>query len=143
MILTPVRGGGSGSSAPQTVEANCVPTDAAGDVVYVSADKSDGRYNIAKVNIDHTDTWRAIGIGVIKRKLSGIVCEVQLSGLLEGVYTGLTPGRRMFADTNSRLAYSPPSVPLTGRRLSQKIAYTMAADVLWIAPEEPIALQQA
>lgn len=143
MILTPVRGGGGSSAAPQLIEANCVPTDSAGDVVYVSADKSDGRFNIAKVNIDHSESWRAIGIGVIKRKLSGIVCEVQLGGLLEGVYTGLTPGRRMFADVNSRLAYTPPSVPFSGRRISQKIAYVMASDILLIVPEEPIALQQA
>lgn len=145
MIPTPMRGGGGGSGPAPTdqdiVDAACSSGDTVGDVVYVLADKVGLLYSVTKVDIDNAESWRAIGIGVIKSKSETTVCKVQLGGLLQGVYTGLLPGRRLFINTSSRLSLSPPPAPVSGRRLSQRIAYAMASDTILIDPKEPIALQ--
>lgn len=145
MIPTPMRGGGGGAGPTPTtdeiVDAACTSGDAPGDVVYVNADKIGTLYTVTKVDIDNAESWRAIGIGVIKSKSDLTTCKVQLGGLLVGVYTGLTPGRRMFVNTSSKLSPNPPPAPLAGRRLSQRIAYAMASDTLLIDPKEPIGLQ--
>jgi hypothetical protein len=140
MIPTPMRRGGGGST--QEIDAVCAAGDAIGDVVYISADKVGSLYSVAKVDIDNAAPWRGIGIGVVKSKPTATTCRVQLGGLLQGVYSGLTPGRRLFVNTSSQLSPAPPAPPVSGRRLSQRIAYAVSADTILIDPKEPIALQQ-
>lgn len=137
MILQPARA----AATPQIIRAACDAARQPKDVVYVHADKVGDLYQVTLVNIDSATTVEAIGVGVIRAKRSATVCEVQLGGLLDGVYTGLTPGRRLFVDTSGRLSESPPSQPISGRRLSQRVAFAMASDVIFVAPAEPIGLQ--
>ena len=137
MILQPARV----AAAPLIVRAECAAARAVGDVVYVSAPKIGNLYQVSLVNIDSANPIVAIGIGVIKAKRTATECEVQLGGLLDGVYTGLTPGARLFVNTSGRLASTPPGHPITGRRLVQRVAYAMDADVILVNPFEPIGLR--
>lgn len=144
MILQPVTGAG-GSGATDVLDANCLSTDAVKDVVHIAGDKGGGRYTVTKVDIAAVSAVDAVGVGVIISKDSGdpTLCQVQISGLLEDVYTGLTPGRRLFIGTNSQLTETPPAHPLTGTRLVQKMGYALASNVVLVAPEEPMRLRAA
>lgn len=139
MILQPVFvRGSSGGGTDFSIQANCDAGVSEGDVVYVSSDKVGSYYQVAKVDIDNTDSVQAIGIGIVSSKSSSTTCTVYLSGVLPGVYSGLTPGKRLFVDTSARLVQTPPSRPLSGKRIVQKVAYALASDTILIRPEEPI-----
>jgi hypothetical protein len=143
MILQPVTGAGASGSATNILDANCLSTDSVKDVVYISGDKGGGRYTVTKVNTAHAEAHRAIGIGVLIQKgVDPTLCKVQISGPLADLYTGLTPGRRLFVGTDSRLTETPP-VPSTGSALLQKIGYALASNVVLVAPEEPSRLLAA
>lgn len=137
MILESATGASSaGTGISQTVEANCAAGDAVKDIVYVSGPKAGGRYTVSKVNITSVTVEAAIGIGIITSKSASTICTVQLFGLMSGVYTGLTPGKRLFAGIDARLTEVAPS-PATGKLLQQRIGYAMSDDTVLIAPMEP------
>lgn len=137
MILYPVQGGSSGTG-PQVILANCDAGDLVGDAVRISSDKVAGLFTVSKVDIDSAAGNDAFSAGVIISKSDPLTCRVQWGGVLEGVYSGLTPGFRLFVDENSRLQEGPPARPSTGRRLVQELAYALASDTILINPLAPI-----
>lgn len=137
MILQPVAGAGRG--AAHIVDANCQISDAVKDVVHVSGDEVGGIYTVTKVDIAATDAVEAIGIGVITEKLTSTTCRVQLNGPLVGVYTGLTPGRRLFVGNLGQLVEAPP-LPSSGASLIQKMGYALSSSAVMLAPAEPSRL---
>jgi hypothetical protein len=116
----------------------CAATDAVGDVVRFSGDKVGNRYQVTKVNIDSLATMPAIG--VILRKTSATECEVQTSGALKGVYSGLTPNLTLFIGTDSRLTHTVTPQPTTGPRAHQIMGVASATTEVLLGVKSPIIL---
>ena len=135
MILYPVQGGQGGS---RVIAAHCSSSDLVGDAVRVSGDRVTGMYTVSKVDIDAVTGNEAVSMGVIISKSSSVTCQVQWRGVLQGIYSGLTPGSRLFVNELSRLQEGPPARPATGRRLVQELAYVLANDTILIKPLSPI-----
>lgn len=125
------------------VECACLSTDQVGDAVYVSGPKVGGLYSVSKVDIDDEVTPNMVAMGIIKEKISATQCFVQTTGILTGVYTGLTPGARLFVDTDGGLLEGPPPPSPTARRLYQYIAVAMSADAIMIDPQPPTRMDYA
>ena len=140
MILQPVFGGRGGGGALIEV-ANCDPGDLVGDAVYVSTDKVSGLITVTKVNIDSSTGNESVSVGVIISKSDPSTCRVQFGGTVEGLYTGLTPGNRIFVNESSRLQDTPPDRPTTGKRVMQEVAYALASDLILINPLSPIRVR--
>lgn len=120
----------------QYILAYCLPTDAVGDVVYITGDKIGERYQTTKIDIDDIST--VPGIGIIVQKTAATECVVQVSGILRDVYVGLTPNKPLFAGLDARLTETPPSAPGSGRRAIQIIGQAIASSDLLIQPKPPI-----
>ena len=118
--------------------ANCDAADLVGDAVYISADKVGDRYQVRKVDVDDvSDPFKAMSMGIINTKTASTECTVRIGGVLEGVYTGLTPGKRLFVGTDARPNHSPFTHPVTGKRIIQKVGYAIASNAIIVSPEEP------
>jgi hypothetical protein len=121
--------------ATVTFDALCLSTDQLGDVVYISGDKIGSYYQVAKVDI--TTTTKMPAIGIIVQKLTSTTCVVMYSGEVTGLYTGMTPGETMFANSSSQLSETPPGAPTTGIVAVQAIAYSLSSDTIVVKPELP------
>lgn len=117
------------------LDANCLTTDSVGDVVYATGDRVGGKYQVSKVDIDNADIRKAIAYGIITAKATTTDCTVQAGGVIDGTFSGFTPGRRLFVQTDATLSESPPGYPGAGTRVVQEFAYIPAADVMIVAPK--------
>lgn len=113
---------------PTRLRASCLATDLVGHAVRITGDKAGGLYQVTRVDIDAVDAQEARAIGVIVVKADTTTCVVQTSGLVSGVWSGLTPGQLMFVRSDATLSNTPPSRPTTGKRTIQALAYAVAAD---------------
>jgi hypothetical protein len=100
--------------------AVCSTAEAVGDPVYIFAPPVLGVYNVRKVSI--TDTVKMPAIGVVKEKLTDTSCRILVCGILEGAYSGLTPGYMLYAAQYGGLVHSAglPD-PLVTRHYAQII----------------------
>lgn len=99
MILQPVNSGGG--ATPTTAKAECLPTDEVGDAVYIRGPRTGSRYLVAKCDPSDSSKMPSWGI-IIQKEIGGTECVVQISGLMQGYYTGLTPGRRYFVGLDGK-----------------------------------------
>jgi len=94
--------------SPRTLPATCQASDAAGDCVYVTGDMSGGRYLVSKS--DPNDPAKLPAIGVLVAKLTATECTIQVEGALEGLYSGLLPGRLLYVGNDGRPTHAIPAV---------------------------------
>jgi hypothetical protein len=119
--------------------AFCFSTDAVGDAVYIMGDRVGERYQVTKVDIDNITHVPAIGVIIFKT--SSTECVVQTQGILQGVYTGLTPQKPLFIGTDSRLTeIVTPHKPTPGRRALQIMGQGIASTELLLDVKSPIIL---
>lgn len=123
----------------QAIAAYCLATDVVGDVVYIVGPKIGNRYQVSRVDIDNPVKW--LGIGIVIYKSGTTICVVQTNGLVQNVYTGLTPNANLFVDTNGRLREGPPGRPGSGRRTVQPMGRVLASADLLLSVESPIILR--
>lgn len=114
--------------------ANCLASDEVGHAVRSSSDKVAGLYQVTRVDIDSTVAEEARAVGIISAKSDATTCVVRTAGSIEGVFTGLTPGKQLFVGTDAFLTHTPPAQPSSGQRLIQSVAYATASDAVVIAP---------
>jgi len=81
--------------------ANCLATDDVGDCVRITGTKVGNRFQVTKV--DPANSGEDQAVGIIVRKDDPTNCIVQFHGPMRGVYTGLTPGKRYWVGSDSRL----------------------------------------
>jgi hypothetical protein len=103
--------------------AQCSAAESAGDVVYVSGEVG-GVPQVRTLDIDSDSKRDAVGMVIEK---NGTECVVQRAGLVEGIYSGLTPGGRLWIDTAGRLDHTRPSRPSSGDRLLQSGGIALGA----------------
>jgi hypothetical protein len=134
---------GIGGGLTGAFRAYCYATDRPGDAVYIMGDKVGSTYQVTRVDIDDSDPVVAIAVGVIHSKQSPALCTVRVSGELDGVYTGLPPGRLVFVGTDGRLTVTPPARPLAGTRVLNAVGYTLASGAIMVRVASPARLQSA
>lgn len=120
------------------VIADCLATNAVGDMVRVYADEVAGVYQVMDLDILSTD-WH-LPVGMITRKLSSTRCAVQVGGEVKGIYTGLTPGKPLFINTASRLQHAVPSHPATGVTWIHPAAQALSSSTVLLRIQSPVKL---
>jgi hypothetical protein len=92
-----------GISVPPTFEGTCSTSEAVGDVVFVNGPGKDVR------KTDIADPNKVSSVGVVISKPTTTTCVVQVSGLISGIYTGLTPNSRYFLGADARPTATKPT----------------------------------
>jgi hypothetical protein len=96
-------------AAGRYFDANCQPSDAAFNCVYVTG-VSMGSPDVTTVNPSNPATMPAVGI--IVEKYSATDCLVQVFGLITGIF-GLVPGQRYFVGPGGTVTTPAPVPPAT------------------------------
>lgn len=95
-----------------TIDANCLASDAVGDCVYVTGPKVGDLYQVSKADpLDGANKMPAIGILV--EKLDSTTCKVQVTGILDNTTPSVTPGKVVFVSAAGLLTHSL-AVPVPG-----------------------------
>jgi len=126
------------SSRAQVFAANCLASDTVGDVVYITGDKLGLFYQVTQVDIDDLTKMPAAGVIIVKG--SSTECIVQYAGIIQNIYTGLTPQLSLFVGTNGRLTHTVPPHPTTGPRVHQMMGIAIATTALLLDIKSPIIL---
>lgn len=113
-------------TAERVISVTCQTTDAVGDLVYVMA----GNRVVKKADV--LDYYGMPAIGIILTKPTTATAQVQISGLVRGLYTGLSPGRLYFVGLDGRPNMAPPTGP--ARRFVQPIGTAVDTNVLFLQP---------
>lgn len=127
---------GSAGISSQVFQATCDASDSVGNAVYISGPAVVGVYDVRTVDI--TDASKAPAIGIIIKKLDATTCIVQITGIVTGVFSGLTPGQHLFVTAVGNLTQTPPSAPVSGIKYIQAVAYAIADDTVKMEIHAPI-----
>ena len=100
--------------------ANCLPTDTVGDIVYFSGDSVGGILQVTRVDI--LDPSKVPGIGVILSKNSPVECMILRYGILN--VSGLIPGKTYFTGLDGRPTLQRPT-PVSGMAFVQVLGVAM------------------
>ncbi len=138
MILHPVV---SESVDLSRLNANCTVDTEIGDMVYINGDVVGGLYQVGRCNID---TIHRRPVGMVISKSTSTRCLIQRYGLLDGFYTGLTPGRHVFLGTGdgAKLTQTPPDRADSNVRYLQIAGMALASNVIDLTILEPSRLSK-
>lgn len=126
--------------ARAVVSANCQPTDQVGRAVHITGDRVGDLYQVTTVDIEDDATIPSLGI--IISKSSSTTCLVQLTGLVEGLLTGLTPDGVIFIAPDGSLTQTKPTANVApGFVWVQHMGQAMASDVFILNPQTPRKLK--
>lgn len=116
------------------IEANCLSSDAVGNCVYITGPRIGGYYQVATAD-PHNGAVKMPAIGVVKTKLSPTLCKVQVTGLMEGVATGLTPGRVVFVSSTGTITHNIATPAVGQLAYIQSMGVAFSSDVVMIIPD--------
>lgn len=85
------------------LNANCDNSVLVGDCVYIIS-FMDSVYTVGRADMRHVSKLPTVGIVVTKE--SSTKCVVQLSGLIEGIYSGLLIGKSVFVGLDGQITQS-------------------------------------
>jgi hypothetical protein len=109
--------------------ANCLASLAVGDLVYLSAAKAGGLYQVRLADPAAPATMPAVGAVVSKD--AATLCVVRFHGPLLGVYSGLTPGAKYVVGTDGRPATAgDPNYPSSSEYFQQVGVATDTTELL-------------
>ena len=112
--------------------ADCPAGAAVGELVYFSADKVAGVYQVDVVDWD--DESKMPARAMIVRK-TGTRCIIQMGGNVRDVYTGLTPQSDLFVGSSGRLTQTLPGGAVPAVRCIQRAAFALSSSVVRLTPE--------
>jgi hypothetical protein len=121
------------------ITADCPVGAVIGDMVFASSDRVGGIYQVDLCEIDSVNKRP---IGMVKTKSAPTRCIIQVQGLIEGIYTGLTVGRPLFlgVGVGARLVQISPGHPNSGKRYHQIAGTALASDVISLDLQSPMVL---
>lgn len=123
-------------SSPELVQADCQTADEIGDIVKISADAVGGIYQVEKLDV--TSDPSELIFGLIISKATSTRCFVRVGGRVEGLYTGLTPGKMLYVGMDSKLTHSVPTRPPVGVKSIYHAALALSNDTLLLNFQPPI-----
>ena len=129
-----VGGLATDSAAQAFLQAYCFSTDSVGDVVYIMGPMVGDFYQVTQV--DHTDPSKMPGVGIIRSKDAATQCVVQTRGIVVGLYTGLTPGRRLLVQDDGRPGHGFTRAT-TGVKLLQGLGVALSSTDIFLSIETP------
>lgn len=112
--------------------AACLDTDSIGDCVYVRSNPVGGIYQVTRCDPSNLSKFPAVGI--IRSKTSATACEVQFSGILAGVYGGMTFGKPLFVGAAGDLVHQPPDPAPGSYMYWQSIGSALGDEEVLIVP---------
>ena len=124
----------------KTMLANCLSTDSAGKCVYITGPRS-GLYQVTTAEPQDGST-KMPAIGVIIQKPTSVTCEVQLSGELDGLLSGFTPGRVLFVAVDGSLTHTIPTAAVGQLAYIQSMGVALSDDVVLVMPDFSIIKRQ-
>lgn len=116
----------------QLATAICDTTDAVGDFVYVSGNKSGSDYSVAKA--DPTTYAKIPAVAVITYKITATKAVIQFKGEVKNIYTGLTPGKTYFLGTAATPTDTPPVPGIGQKAYVQIIGVATDSTILRLLP---------
>lgn len=123
-----------------TLNVVCSPSDIVGACVTVSGIASPDVYNVATVDLTQWDPGTAIGVLISKNTATtGIV---QVSGIVKGVYVGLTPGATYVASVSGQITRTPPAPGIGQRIFVQKMGWAMGVNEFLVSPSVTVTIRQ-
>ena len=116
----------------------CLNTDVVGACVRIAGAYSGGYYQVETVDL--TDWAGGIAVGMLVSKSDTTHGIVKVSGVIDGLYTGLTPGLTYVAGTNGQLV-RPAPVPLVSQRLYvQPMGWALSTDKFLLSPSPHVTI---
>lgn len=115
---------------------DCLATDDVKDCVRITGPKVLNRYQVTKM--DPTVSGEDQAVAVIIKKYSPTDCIMQFHGPLRDVYTGLTPGKRYWIGTDSRLTTAVGVPAVGGVFYLQFMGVATSDDEILIDPHVPV-----
>ena len=114
--------------------ANCLASDSVGNCVVITGSKIGDYYQVETMDpvLDGTDQ----AVAVITEKSSPTECVIQFHGLLSGVYSGLTAGKRLYVGIDGQLTHTPPS-PAGGVLYLQLMGVAIDDEEVMLDPHVP------
>jgi hypothetical protein len=122
----------------ETFWANCPSNILVGDMVRISGVKIGEYYQVSLCNIDAPDNRT---VGMVVEKLSPVICLVRVSGVVDGVYSGLIPGKHLFINNNARLSHTPPPA-VSSKRYVENAGMAISDNVVLLAIKAPLVMAQ-
>lgn len=121
---------GGAATQPGVYSAACPSLMAVGDLARPVASTE-----TAVDFIDVNDLTQMPAIGVVTQKPSPTTAVVQTSGIVTGVFSGLSPGQRYFSGKNSRPALAAALIPAPGELLfHQPIGLAIDYSIMLMTP---------
>jgi hypothetical protein len=114
------------------LDGKCLATDDVGDCVYATGTATAGVYPVTKV--DPAQYSPPLAFGIIIDKEDATTCKVRLSGLVAGIYGGMTPGDRMFLAPDGGLTNVVPAPAVGGYMMIQPMGIAVSDDAIAINP---------
>lgn len=119
--------------APDHALANCLSSDAVGDLVCITGNLVAGKYQVTKANPVALSSMPAVG--AITSKTSATNCTIYFWGAIGGIWSGLTPGRIYFVGDDGTIALIPPVPTLSRPQIYiQHVGVAIGTDVLMLNP---------
>jgi hypothetical protein len=119
--------------APDHALANCLSTDAVGDLVYITGARVAGKYQVTKA--DPVALASMPVMAAIIAKTSATNCTIQFWGAIGGIWSGMTPGRIYFTGDNGTISLLPPAPTILRPTIYvQHVGVAMGDDVLMFNP---------
>lgn len=132
--------GPAGSSASDIeLPAECLSTDLVGACVRITGAFSGGYYQVSTVDL--TDWSGGIAVGMLVSKSDSTHGIVRVSGIVEGIYTSLTPGLNYVIGTDGQLVRPGPT-PLVSQRLYiQTMGWAISTDRFLLVPSPHVTIR--
>lgn len=119
--------------SPNNITANCLSSDEVGKCVRITGPATGDVYQVTTAApLDGGGTMPAVG--VIIRKVSTTTCTVQVDGLVEGVFSGLTPGKVLFVSEEGGLEHTPMTPPTGWTAYIQSMGVALSTEVVLLKP---------
>jgi hypothetical protein len=112
--------------------ANCLASDAAGDIVRITAAKTANLFNVTRIDISVSGDPPAVGL--IVKKYTTTTCLVQFHGPYRGVLSGLVPGTAYSVGTDGRVASVGDLNYPGSTQVNQQIGVATSSDELLVHP---------
>lgn len=116
------------------LDASCLTTDNVGDLVYFTGVKVAGKYQVTTA--DPTDISKMPAVAVILSKSTLVDCKIQMLGGVEGIFGGLTPGKRCFVNLSGNITQDPSTITpsVAGYAIIQDIGVATSDDSVILDP---------
>lgn len=114
---------------PNVELAQCAAGDGVGACVYTTGDRVGGYYQVGTA--DPSDRGKMPAVGMIVQKLTPTVCFVKFEGVVEGVYSDLTPGELLFVGDGGGL---DDEMPAGNSKYVQSVGTSLGSDVFRLEP---------